>query len=112
MDRRTFLRCTAGGLGTWSLEAGAQSAAMATVGFLCSESAPRWARLVGAFRQGLGETGLVDGQNVAIEFRWAGGNDERLPALAAELVRRQVTVLVATGGATPALAAKAATSTI
>ena len=82
------------------------------IGFLGSASPAQSAPFVAAFRKGLNETGYVEGKNVAIEFRWAEGQYDRLPALASELVRRQMAVLVATGGPGAALAAKAATSTI
>jgi ABC-type uncharacterized transport system substrate-binding protein len=82
------------------------------VGFLHATSPDTNADRLRAFRQGLKDTGFVEGENVAIEYRWAENQFHRLPALAAELVRRQVTVIVATGGSVPALAAKAATSTI
>jgi putative ABC transport system substrate-binding protein len=85
---------------------------MPVVGFLGSTSAGPWFRLVEAFRGGLRETGYVDGQNVVIDFRWAEGQYQRLPALAADLVRRQVAVLVATGGQSTVLAAISATSKI
>jgi putative ABC transport system substrate-binding protein len=112
MDRRTFIGGVAGGLLAVPLAARAQKPAMAVIGFLCSASPAQWASYVTAFRQGLDETGYVEGKNLAIEFRWAEGHYDRLPALAADLVRRRVAVLVATGGAGPVLAAKEATSTI
>src|SRR2546428_2785382 len=112
MERRVFIRCSAASLFYVSLASRAQSTAIPTIGFLCGESPARWVRLVAAFRQGLSETGYVEGKNVGIEFRWAESQDDRLPALAADLVRRKVAVLIATGGPNPALAAKAATSTI
>jgi len=90
----------------------AQQSASRVIGFLCIASAGQWAPLVAAFRQGLAETGYVEGKNVGIDFRWAEGHADRLPALAADLVRRRVAVVVATGGPNPALAAKAATSTV
>jgi len=83
-----------------------------SIGFLNSASAVEWSPFVAAFRQGLSETGYVEGQNVAIEFRWAEGHYDRLPALAADLVRAGVAVIVATGGATSALAAKQTTTSI
>jgi ABC transporter substrate binding protein len=85
---------------------------MPTIGFLSGRSPAEAAHLLGAFRQGLNETGYVEGKNVGIEFRWAEGDYNRLPALASDLVRRDVAILVATGGPRSVLAAKAATSTI
>lgn len=112
MDRRTFIARLAGGLLAEPLAARAQKPAMPAIGFLCYASPAQWATYVTAFRKGLNETGYVEGKNLAIEFRWAEGQRDRLPALAADLVRRQVAVLIATGGASPVLAAKAATSVI
>jgi putative ABC transport system substrate-binding protein len=85
---------------------------MPVIGFMSARSPEDSAHLVAAFRRGLGESGFIEGQNVAIEFRWAHGQYDRLPALADELVRRQVNVLVAVGGEPSPLAAKRATSTI
>ena len=110
MDRRTFIGCASASLTGLTRAAFAQSSAIPVIGFLSGQSPKPWATYVAAFRDGLGETGYVEGKNVAIEFRWAEGQDDRLPGLAAELVRRQVAVLVAGGGG--AAEAKAATKTI
>src|SRR5262245_54427270 len=97
----------------WPLTARAQRPATPVIGLLSSASAGSWAYQLNAFRQGLSEIGYIEGQNVAIEYRWADGQYERLPSLAAELVRLEVAILVATGaGGFAAQAAKTATSTI
>ena len=111
MDRRTFLTGMTGGLLAAPLAAGAQSAKVPRVGFLGVASAAATASRVEAFRAGLREIGYVEGKNVVIEFRWADGNYDRLPDLAAELVRLKVDVLV-TSGTPGTLAAKRATTTI
>ena len=112
MERRTFIGRVAVGLLAAPLAARAQNSPLPVIGFLSSVSPAQWSPFVAAFRQGLNETGYVEGQNVAIEFRWAEGRFDRLPALAADLVSRHVAVLVTTGGSRSGLAAKAATSTI
>jgi putative ABC transport system substrate-binding protein len=112
MDRRAFIGRVAGGVLAAPLATRAQTSSMPVIGFLGSESPAQWAPFVAAFRKGLSETGYVEGKNVAIEFRWAEGRNDRVPALAADLVRRQVAVIFTTGAGGGARAAKAATSTI
>ena len=112
IGRRELLAALGGAAVAWPRAAGAQQPAMPTVGFLGLSSPRPMGRLVAAFRQGLAKAGYVEGQNVAIEFRWAGFQSARLPALAAELVHRQVAVIFTGGWGGPAFAAKAATSTI
>ena len=109
--RRDFIAVLGGAL-TWSLGARAQDLALPVVGFLNSGSAHAFQRHLDAFRQGLKEAGYVEGRNVAIDFRWADGQQARLPELAAALVRRRVSLIAATGGSMSAHAATSATASI
>jgi putative ABC transport system substrate-binding protein len=112
MKRREFITLLGGAAVAWPFAARAQPAAMPVIGYLSSRSPDDTRHLLAAVRQGLQETGYVEGRNVALEYRWALGQYDRLPAMAAELARKSLAVIVTTGGDPSALAAKAATSTI
>ena len=112
MRRRDFIRSVAGSASLWPFVARAQQPAIPIVGYLGAETPERSGIRVSAFHQGLSETGYDEGRNVAVEWRWARGRTDRLPALAADLVNRHVDVIAVPGSVVAALTAKAATNTI
>src|SRR5262245_65151148 len=110
--RREFITVLGGAAAAWPLAARAQQAALPVIGYFSGRSPVTDGPMLSAFRQGFSETGFVEGRNVAIEFRWAEGRYERLPELVHNLVRRQLAVIVSSGGEASAQTAKAATSNI
>jgi putative ABC transport system substrate-binding protein len=112
MRRREFITLVGGTAASWPFSARAQQPAMPVIGYLNPTSPDAFADLLRAFRQGLKDTGYLEGENVAIEYRWAENQIDRLPALVAELVRRRVALIATIGGPPPVFAAKAATTTI
>ena len=111
MRRRDFIRALAGSAVAWPLVSGAQPA-IPVIGYLGGETSERFATRLNAFRQGLSASGFDESRNVAIEYRWANGQIDRLPALAADLVQRKVSVIATPGSGVAALAVKAATTSI
>lgn len=112
MRRRDFIGLACGAATAWPMAVRAQPSTLPVIGFLHSATASAYARMTAALRKSLNDAGYIEGQNVAIEYRWAEGQFDRLPDLAADLVRHQVSVIFAGGGVDPSLAAKAATSKI
>ena len=112
MRRRDFIKVVVGSASFWPLATRAQQLAVPTVGYLSANAPEQSSNLVAAFAKGLSEAGFVEGRNFALEYRWARFEADRLPGLAADLVRRQVSLIAALGGADPVRAAKAATTTI
>jgi putative ABC transport system substrate-binding protein len=112
MRRRDFIKAIAGSAAVWPLATRAQQPAVPTVGYLSGNAPEQNSDLVAAFAKGLSETGFVEGRNVALEYRWARFEADRLFGLATDLVRGQVSLIAALGGADPVRAAKAATTTI
>ena len=111
IGRREFITLLGGAAAAWPLAARAQPPVMPVIGYLSSGSPAAFAPMVAALRRGLNEAGAIEGQSFVLEFRWAEGQYDRLPAFANDFVRRPVAVIVATGGSDPALAAKTATRT-